>query len=98
MGISANGNPAACLGSDFYQVAAQVLTIRIRINLNCFIQLCCQIEHATPVGAQPKTKVIDAPSRMAQNLESRVSQGSKIAIGLVFFLAQSGMKAAQNHV
>jgi hypothetical protein len=53
MGIRADGNPAARLAARSDEVDAHMLAIRIRIDLDCLVQLGGDRKDMCPVGNKP---------------------------------------------
>ena len=49
---------------DREEIDVEILTVRITVNFNSFIELCCQSEDPLPVGVQAKAEVVNAVSGM----------------------------------
>src|ERR1700722_5353439 len=98
MGVSADRNPAACFTGETDQIDAHVLTIRIRADLDCLVHLQSDREYARPIGTQSQPEVINASARVSGYLDRVITQCRYITVGLIIFLAQGEMKAAQNDI
>ena len=92
MGVSADRNPAACFTGETDQIDAHVLTIRIRVDLDCLVQFRSDREYPRPIGTQSQPEVINASARVSEYLESGITQCRYITVGLIIFLAQGGIK------
>jgi hypothetical protein len=51
-----------------------------------------------PIGTQSQSEVINAAARVTQYLYRGIAQCLYITVGLIVFLPQRGMKAAQNDI
>src|ERR1700684_2190467 len=97
MGVS-DGNPTARLAGQPDEIDAHILAIRIRIDLDCLVQLGGDRKNMCPIGAQSQPKVINASARVTQYLYRGIAQCRYITVGLIVFLPERGMKAAQNDI
>jgi hypothetical protein len=98
MGVRADGNPAPGFSGQPDEIDAHILTIRIRIDLDCLVQFGGDRKNMCPIGAQSQPKVINAPARVTQYLYCGIAECRYITVGLIVFLPEGGMKAAQNDV
>jgi hypothetical protein len=70
------------------------LAIRVTINFQGLTEPGGLGENTWPVCFQAKSIIVDAATWMAENLNVRIAQGSKVSIGLVVNHPQGRMKRA----
>jgi hypothetical protein len=92
VGISAQGNSDAFGFRNSQQGKTQVLPVRVTIDFDSLAQFCRRAEDTGPIGFQSQPVVINAASRMSENLDMRISQGAQITFGLILGCAERRMK------
>ena len=66
--VRSHRNAASFFLCDREQIDAEILTVRIAVNFNRFVELRRQSEDPCPIGAQAKAKVVDTSSGMTKYL------------------------------
>jgi hypothetical protein len=79
----------------FEQSEMQVLTIRVTIDLERFVEFGGFGEDTPPIGGQSRSEVIDASARMPVDVHIRIANCAKIALGLVLGRAERGSETSR---
>ena len=98
VGICAQRNAAARSPGNSQKIHAQILTIWIAIDFDGLIQFRGQAEDPVPIGLQTLTKIVNTTARMSQYLNVGIPERGQVTFGLIFRLAQRGVKTSQDDI
>src|SRR6476646_8831780 len=96
--VRAERNSGSGFTRDLQQRQIEILSIRVAVDLDGLVEPGGRREHLGPVRGQSETKIVNAPPRMTENVDVRISKGREVAERLVFLRAQGRMKCAQHYV
>src|SRR6185437_11317583 len=82
MRVCPHRDPTSFFPSNGEQINTEILPIGIAINFNGLVELGCEGKDSGPIGRQSRTKIVNTPARMTQNVNGRVAQGVEIALCL----------------
>src|SRR5436305_860348 len=95
MRVGAQRNAAACFPCDVQQVNVEVLSVRIAVDLDRFVQPRSFVKDILPLGRESKAKVVNPATRMTKDLDRRIAQRSDVPRRLIFLRAQRGVNTAR---
>ena len=98
MRVRSQRNPDSCGPCQSKQIDVEILPIWEAINFDRLIQCRSPVKDFGPICSQPNSKIVDSSSRMPKYVDSWMTKGSEVAIGLIFFATKCRMERAQHHI
>src|SRR5689334_7496617 len=96
--VGTDRDPAAGLGGEPEELDVQVLAVGIRVDLERLVQLGRSLDDATPVRAQARAEVPDAPTRMRVHVDRAIRERFQVALGLVVLLAKLAVERTEHEI
>lgn len=98
MRISAQRHARFGSTRELQQFDVKILTIRVAVDLDRFIQGSGFRENARPVGRKAEAKVVNATARVTEDVDRRITQRGEVTLGLIFRFAQCGMEGCEDKI
>ena len=94
MSVRADRDPRTFGGDDAQPFHIEVLSVRIRVDLERGPGLDRATSDPLPIAGEPSAKVVNAAARMGEDLDVPILEAAKVSVGLV--VAQTQLRAIRS--